>query len=759
MTENNPEINPINDNTDENRPTVESGLESTSAEIHPETEEVAASEEPAAAVEEATPVLEEAEAAHHEPEANQEEPAPVVAEEPAPVEAEEPAPVVAEEPAPVVAEEPAPVVAEAEEPKAVQPKVEAPVSAPVVEPKPAKKSAPVIAPLQDDFDWEAYSGKSHHYPTEERRKMEDMYSGTLSTLNANEVVHATVVAVTDRDVVLNVGFKSDGLVALSEFRDLGEIKPGMTVDVLVVSQEDQNGQLQLSRKAARMMTAWTTIVKAHEEELVIEGKVKARTKGGLVVDVNGIETFLPGSQIDVKPVRDYDQYVGKTMEFKVVKINPILRNAVVSHKILIESDIEAQKVEIMSQMVQGQVLEGTVKNMTDFGVFVDLGGVDGLLHITDISWGRVSHPSEALALDQKIQVVVLEFDNERKRISLGMKQLTPHPWQSLSDDVIAGSIVEGKVATVADYGAFLELAPGVEGLIHVSEMSWSQHLRNPSDFMKTGETVKAVVLSIDREERKMSLGIKQLTPDPWQDITTRFPIGSKHMGKVRNLTNFGLFVEIGEGVDGLVHINDLSWTKKINHPAEFTKRDEVMEVVVLDIDTASRRLSLGHKQLTDNPWDTLEYVFAVGTVHRGHITQIDDKVAIVALSYGVDGVVFKKGLATEQGKPLSVDMDADFKVTEFNRETRRIVLSHSDTWKDKKEAGKASEDNEVAQYQAKAAVAAQEDKGSLSGSGVLAGLRDQILEDEKRSLSKAEKKPTSKKKVEPTADDSESNEG
>jgi len=776
MTENNPEINPINDNTDENRPTVESGLESTSAEIHLETEEVAASEEPAAAVEEATPVVEEAEAAHHEPAAAVEEATPVVEEaeaihhepeaiqeEPAPVEAEEPAPVEAEEPASVEAEEPAPVETELEEPIAVQPKVEAPVSAPVsapvVEPKTAKKSAPVIAPLQDDFDWEAYSGKSHHYPTEERRKMEDMYSGTLSTLNANEVVHATVVAVTDRDVVLNVGFKSDGLVALSEFRDLGEIKPGMTVDVLVVSQEDQNGQLQLSRKAARMMTAWTTIVKAHEEELVIEGKVKARTKGGLVVDVNGIETFLPGSQIDVKPVRDYDQYVGKTMEFKVVKINPILRNAVVSHKILIESDIEAQKVEIMSQMVQGQVLEGTVKNMTDFGVFVDLGGVDGLLHITDISWGRVSHPSEALALDQKIQVVVLEFDNERKRISLGMKQLTPHPWQSLSDDVIAGSIVEGKVATVADYGAFLELAPGVEGLIHVSEMSWSQHLRNPSDFMKTGEMVKAVVLSIDREERKMSLGIKQLTPDPWQDITTRFPIGSKHMGKVRNLTNFGLFVEIGEGVDGLVHINDLSWTKKINHPAEFTKRDEVMEVVVSGIDTASRRLSLGHKQLTDNPWDTLEYVFAVGTVHKGHITQIDDKLAVVALSYGVDGVVYKKGLATEQGRPLSVDMDADFKVTEFNRETRKIVLSHSDTWKDKKEAGKASEDNEVAQYQAKAAVAAQEDKGSLSGSGVLAGLRDQILEDEKRSLSKAEKKPASKKKVEPTADDSESNEG
>jgi small subunit ribosomal protein S1 len=465
-----------------------------------------------------------------------------------------------------------------------------------------------------------------------------------------------------------------------------------------------------------------------------------------VVDVNGIETFLPGSQIDVKPVRDYDQYVGKTMEFKVVKINPVLRNAVVSHKILIENDIEAQKVEIMSQMVQGQVLEGVVKNMTDFGVFVDLGGVDGLLHITDISWGRVSHPSEVLALDQKIQVAVLEFDNERKRISLGMKQLTPHPWQSLGDDVIAGSIVEGKVATVADYGAFLELAPGVEGLIHVSEMSWSQHLRNPSDFMKTGEHVKAVVLSIDREERKMSLGIKQLTPDPWQDITTRFPINSKHMGKVRNLTNFGLFVELGEGVDGLVHINDLSWTRKFAHPAEFTKRDEVMEVVVLDIDTANRRLSLGHKQLTDDPWDTLELVFSIGSVHRGHITQVGDKVATVALSYGVDGVVFKKGMLTEQGKPLSVDIDTDFKVTEFSRDVRRIVLSHTDTWKDKKEAVKNLEENEVAQYQAKAMMDAQEEKGSLSGSGVLAGLRDQILEDEKRSLENSNKKSSSKKK-------------
>ena len=693
MTENNPENSPISDNADDIRPIPESGKESTST------------EEPA--VESSHESTED----HAEP----------------------------------THEEPAPSVGETEEVHA-EPEAAADVVSAMAEPRPAKKSAAVIAPLQDEFDWDAHSGKSHHYASDERRKMEEMYSVTLSTLNANEVVHATVVAVTDRDVVLNVGFKSDGLVALSEFRDLGEIRPGMKVDVLVVNQEDQNGQLQLSRKAARMMTAWTTIVKAHEEELVIEGKVKSRTKGGLVVDVNGIETFLPGSQIDVKPVRDYDQYVGKTMEFKVVKINPILRNAVVSHKILIESDIEAQKVEIMSQMVQGQVLEGAVKNMTDFGVFVDLGGVDGLLHITDISWSRVSHPSEVLALDQKIQVVVLEFDNERKRISLGMKQLTPHPWQSLSEDVVAGSVVEGKVATVADYGAFLELAPGVEGLIHVSEMSWSQHLRNPSDFIKTGEVVKAVVLSIDREERKMSLGIKQLTPDPWQDITTHFPVGSKHMGKVRNLTNFGLFVELGEGVDGLVHINDLSWTKKISHPAEFIRRDEVMEVMVLDIDTASRRLSLGHKQLTDNPWDTLEYVFAVGTVHKGHITQIDEKVAIVALPYGVDGVVFKRGLATEKGKPLSVDIDADFKVIEFNRDAKRIVLSHSDTWRDKKEAGKASEDSEVAQYQAKAMADAQDDKGTLSGSGVLAGLRDQILEDEKRSLSKGEKRSSPKKK-------------
>lgn len=430
----------------------------------------------------------------------------------------------------------------------------------------AAAPAVVSTPAPGEFDWEGTGKKFGGYSKDDRKRMEEMYAGTLNQIVANEIVKATVVGMTDRDVVLNIGFKSDGLVPLSEFRDITGLKVGDEVEVLIVNQEDKNGQLVLSRKAARIMNAWEMIVKSNEEDLVIEGRVKARTKGGLVVDVHGIETFLPGSQIDVKPVRDYDQYVGKTMEFKVVKINPTLRNAVVSHKVLIEDDLEAQKVEIMSKMEKGQVLEGTVKNMTDFGVFVDLGGVDGLLHITDISWGRINHPSEVLHLDQKIQVVVIDFDDEKKRISLGMKQLTSHPWDALTEDIVAGTVVKGRVVTVADYGAFLEVAAGVEGLIHVSEMSWSQHLRNPQDFMKQGDEVEAVVLSIDREERKMSLGIKQLTADPWTDITTKFPVGSKHRGIVRNLTNFGLFVELGEGVDGLVHVSDLSWTKKNQPP-------------------------------------------------------------------------------------------------------------------------------------------------------------------------------------------------
>ncbi|MBA4304290.1 MAG: 30S ribosomal protein S1 [Sphingobacteriaceae bacterium] len=607
--------------------------------------------------------------------------------------------------------------------------------------------AVVTTPAPGDFDWEGTGKKFGGYSKDDRKRMEEMYSGTLNQIVANEIVKATVVGITDRDVVLNIGFKSDGLVPLSEFRDITGLKVGDEVEVLIVNQEDKNGQLVLSRKAARIMNAWEMIVKSNEEDLVIEGRVKARTKGGLVVDVQGIETFLPGSQIDVKPVRDYDQYVGKTMEFKVVKINPTLRNAVVSHKVLIEDDLEAQKVEIMSKMEKGQVLEGTVKNMTDFGVFVDLGGVDGLLHITDISWGRINHPSEVLSLDQKIQVVVIDFDDEKKRISLGMKQLTSHPWDALTEAIVAGTVVKGRVVTVADYGAFLEVAAGVEGLIHVSEMSWSQHLRNPQDFMKQGDEVEAVVLSIDRDERKMSLGIKQLTADPWTDITTKFPVGSKHRGIVRNLTNFGLFVELGEGVDGLVHVSDLSWTKKINHPAEFIKRDEEIDVVVLDIDVENRRLSLGHKQLEENPWDTFETIFLEGSAHKGTITALEDKGAVVQLPYGVEGFAPKKQLQKEDGKQLMADMEAEFKVIEFSKENRRIVVSHTRTWQEAKESEKAAEQAEIANFNKKAKKAkGEDDRDTLGDLDVLAGLKAQILESEKEAQQEAIKKMDAKAK-------------
>lgn len=607
--------------------------------------------------------------------------------------------------------------------------------------------AVVSTPAPGEFDWEGTGKKFGGYSKDDRKRMEEMYAGTLNQIVANEIVKATVVGMTDRDVVLNIGFKSDGLVPLSEFRDITGLKVGDEVEVLIVNQEDKNGQLVLSRKAARIMNAWEMIVKSNEEDLVIEGRVKARTKGGLVVDVHGIETFLPGSQIDVKPVRDYDQYVGKTMEFKVVKINPTLRNAVVSHKVLIEDDLEAQKVEIMSKMEKGQVLEGTVKNMTDFGVFVDLGGVDGLLHITDISWGRINHPSEVLHLDQKIQVVVIDFDDEKKRISLGMKQLTSHPWDALTEAIVAGTVVKGRVVTVADYGAFLEVAAGVEGLIHVSEMSWSQHLRNPQDFMKQGDEVEAVVLSIDRDERKMSLGIKQLTADPWTDITTKFPVGSKHRGIVRNLTNFGLFVELGEGVDGLVHVSDLSWTKKINHPAEFIKRDEEIDVVVLDIDVENRRLSLGHKQLEENPWDTFETIFLEGSVHKGTITALEDKGAVVQLPYGVEGFAPKKQLQKEDGKQLMADMEAEFKVIEFSKENRRIVVSHTRTWQEAKESEKAAEQAEIANFNKKAKKAkGEDDRDTLGDLDVLAGLKAQILESEKEAQQEAIKKMDAKAK-------------
>lgn len=611
-------------------------------------------------------------------------------------------------------------------------------------------STKAMTPTPGDFDWDGTGKRGGGYSKEEREKLEDLYAGTLSVIETNQMLMATVAAITDRDVVLNIGFKSDGLVPLSEFRDKPGLKVGDQVEVLILNQEDKNGQLVLSHKAARILNAWDNIVSSHENDTVIQGRVKARTKGGLVVMIDGIETFLPGSQIDVKPVRDYDQYVGKTMEFKVVKINHTLRNAVVSHKVLIESDLEAQKIEIMSKMEKGQVLEGTVKNMTDFGVFVDLGGVDGLLHITDISWGRINHPSEMLQLDQKIQVVVIDFDDEKKRISLGMKQLSAHPWDALPAEIQPGSVVKGRVVTVADYGAFLEIMAGVEGLIHVSEMSWSQHLRNPQDFMKAGDEIEAVVLSIDRDDRKMSLGIKQLSPDPWINIADRFPVGSKHKGIVRNLTNFGLFVELGEGVDGLVHVSDLSWTKKINHPAEFIKRDESIDVIVLDIDIDNRRLSLGHKQMEENPWDTFETIFLEGSTHTGTVTAIEDKGAVIHLPYGVEGFAPKKQLQKADGKTLHATEDAEFKVIEFSKENRRIVVSHTRTWQEQKAAEKAAEDAEVAAYtkksSSKKAKGGDEERSTLGDLDALANLKEQFMESEKIAQAEAIKKMDAKSK-------------
>jgi small subunit ribosomal protein S1 len=620
-----------------------------------------------------------------------------------------------------------------------------------------------------DFDWStgSGSGKYSNYSSEERSKMESLYSVSLNQVQSNELVKAIVAGISERDVILNIGFKSDGMVARSEFRDMPNLSVGDEVEVLIINREDVNGHLLLSRKAARIMNAWERIVKSHEEDLIIQGKVKSRTKGGLVVEIDGIETFLPGSQIDVKPVRDYDQYVGKTMEFKVVKINPVLRNAVVSHKILIESDIEAQKAVIMSRMEKGQVLEGTIKNMTDFGVFVDLGGVDGLLHITDMSWGRISHPSEMVKLDDKVQVVVIDFDDERKRISLGMKQLTAHPWETATSNLESGSIIEGKVVTVADYGAFLEIAPGVEGLVHVSEMSWSQHLRNPQDFIKQGETVKAVILSIDKEERKMSLGIKQLTPDPWITIREKFPVGTRLTGRVRNLTNFGLFVELGEGVDGLVHVSDLSWTKKINHPSEFVKKDQMLEVIVLDIDTEARRLSLGHKQIEENPWDTFSTIFFENSVHQGTMVSMDEKGGMVQFAYGVEAFVPKKQLQQADGKALRLEDKADFKIIEFNKENRRIVASHARTWQEAKDKERSGEEQEVAKYQAKSKQDSSNDSGIMGELSALSDLREQILAGEQKAArdamekldkpSEAASAPEPQAEADTAASDSETN--
>ena len=532
-----------------------------------------------------------------------------------------------------------------------------------------------------DFDWEAFE-KGETKGAKSREELTKTYDESLNTIRDKDVIEGTIIALNKREAVVNIGYKSDGIIPMSEFRYNPDIKVGDTVEVFIENQEDKKGQLILSHRKARAARSWDRINEALEKDEIIKGYIKCRTKGGMIVDVFGIEAFLPGSQIDVKPIRDYDIFVGKTMEFKVVKINQEFKNVVVSHKALIEAELENQKREIIAKLEKGQVLEGSVKNITSYGVFIDLGGVDGLIHITDLSWGRVSHPEEVVQLDQKLNVVILDFDDEKKRIALGLKQLQPHPWDALDSNIKVGDKVKGRVVVMADYGAFVEIAPGVEGLIHVSEMSWSQHLRSAQDFMKVGDEIEAVVLTLDREDRKMSLGIKQLKNDPWEDIETKYPVGSKHTAKVRNFTNFGVFVEIEEGVDGLIHISDLSWTKKIKHPSEFTQIGADIDVQVLEIDKSNRRLSLGHKQLEENPWDVFETVFTVGSIHEGTIVEMVEKGAVIALPYGVEGFATPKHLVKEDGTRAGLDEKLNFKVIEFNKESKRIILSHSRIFED-----------------------------------------------------------------------------
>ena len=548
----------------------------------------------------------------------------------------------------------------------------------------ARKKSTTSNVSLDKFDWGAFEQKGfgEGYNQKEREELLNLYSGTVTTVDNAEVVSGIVVGINDRDVILNIGFKSDGLVPLAEFKDMPNLKVGDKVDLFIEERENAMGQLVLSRRKAKLVKGWEYVQNALDKDEVIEGFVKRRTKGGLIVDVFGIEAFLPGSQIDVKPIRDFDIYVNKAIEVKVVKINYTNDNVVVSHKVLIEKDIEQQKAAILTNLDKGQVLEGVIKNMTNFGVFIDLGGVDGLLHITDISWGRINHPEEVLKLDQTIKVVVLDFDEDKKRISLGMKQLTPHPWESLPTEIQIGSKVKGRIVNVADYGAFLELQPGVEGLIHVSEMSWSQHLRNPQDFIKVGDEIEAVVLTIDRDERKMSLGIKQLSEDPWtrQDVLTKYAVGTTHKGVVRNLTNFGLFLELEEGIDGLVHVSDLSWTKKVKHPSEFIKVSESLEVKVLELDATNRRLALSHKHLEENPWDTFETIFTIGSAHKCTIISKNDKGVMLELPYGLEGFCSMKNLTKVDGGKSEIGEALEFKVVEFSKDDRRIALSHKATW-------------------------------------------------------------------------------
>ena len=597
--------------------------------------------------------------------------------------------------------------------------------------KTVKNVAPVTSAEPDDnFDWDAYANDAV-VPASEKEALTQKYAETLSKVGEKEVVEGTVISMNKREVVVNIGYKSDGIISLNEFRYNPELKVGDKVEVYVETQEDKKGQLTLSHKQARALRSWDRVNEALEQDEIIKGFVKCRTKGGMIVDVFGIEAFLPGSQIDVKPIRDYDVYVGKTMEFKVVKINQEFKNVVVSHKALIEAELEQQKKDIISKLEKGQVLEGTVKNITSYGVFIDLGGVDGLIHITDLSWGRVNHPNEIVQLDQKLNVVILDFDDEKKRIALGLKQLTPHPWDALNADLKVGDTGKGKVVVMADYGAFVEIATGVEGLIHVSEMSWSQHLRSAQDFMKVGDEVEAVVLTLDREERKMSLGIKQLKQDPWQNIEEKYGVGTKHTATVRNFTNFGVFVEIEEGVDGLIHISDLSWTKKVKHPAEFTQIGASIEVVVLEIDKENRRLSLGHKQLEENPWDVFETIFTVDSIHEGTITEIFDKGAVVALPYGVEGFATPRHLVKEDGAQAKVEEKLPFKVIEFNKAAKRIIVSHSrvfdDAQKSEEKAKRSAEEKST--KKAVKQVKDKLEKTTLGDITELAALKEQMTAD------------------------------
>ncbi len=611
-------------------------------------------------------------------------------------------------------------------------------------------STPEFATPQEDFDWESADEDVDDYATDKRNELESVYDKTLSTIDDQEVIDGVIVAMNNREVVVNIGYKSDGLISMNELRYREDLKVGDPVEVYVENKEDSSGQLVLSHRKARILRSWERVIAAHDKDEVINGHIKCRTKGGLIVDVFGLEAFLPGSQIDVKPIRDYDQFVGKTMEFKVVKINHEFKNVVVSHKALIQDELEKQKAEIISKLEKGQILEGTVKNITSYGVFIDLGGVDGLIHITDLSWGRINHPEEIVELDQKLNVVILDFDDDKKRIALGLKQLQPHPWESLDEGLKVGDKVKGKVVVVADYGAFVEIAPGVEGLIHVSEMSWSQHLRTAHDFLKVGDEVEAVILTLDREDRKMSLGMKQLMPDPWEEIEQKYPVGSRHTATVRNFTNFGIFVELEEGVDGLIHISDLSWSKKIKHPAEFTQIGDSINVVVLEVDKENRRLSLGHKQLEENPWDVFETIFTEGSIHKGNVESLVDKGGLITLPYGVEGFAPMKHLKKEDGSNVKKDETLDFKVIEFNKEGRKIVVSHSRIFEDKM-AGEKAKEKAASKAKAKATAKAMKninegsERATLGDFDVLADLKSELQAEEKEKAEDYMKKREEKK--------------